>query len=54
VWYEMLGNLAEMRRQNPQNKKNNEDWVNLLHSIGLNEIATQPIRPCCSATDIQK
>jgi hypothetical protein len=47
IWYETLTNLAQLRRKNPQDATLNTDWVEFLHSVGLDYIATKPVVPCC-------
>ena len=42
IWYDALTTLAQLRRQNPQDAKLTADWVSLLHSVGLNNIASKP------------
>lgn len=43
IWYDALTNLADLRRTNSQNSTLAEDWADLLKSIGLQDIATEPI-----------
>jgi hypothetical protein len=43
IWYETITTLAKLRLKNPQDSKLQAEWRNLLISIGLGEIATQPI-----------
>jgi hypothetical protein len=43
IWYESLTASAELRRLNPKQI----DWTNLLQSVGLNDIASEPIVDCC-------
>ncbi|MEA5552676.1 DUF928 domain-containing protein [Anabaena cylindrica UHCC 0172] len=43
VWYDAIMSLAELRLTNPQNKTLVEKWTTLLNSIGLEEIANQPL-----------
>lgn len=47
VWYDTIMNLAELRLKDPQNQNLLTQWTTLLHSVGLGEIATQPIINCC-------
>jgi Domain of Unknown Function (DUF928) len=42
IWYDALSLLAQMRRQNPQDISLQKDWVSLLQSIGLQDIAEKP------------
>ncbi|AFY48313.1 protein of unknown function (DUF928) [Nostoc sp. PCC 7524] len=43
IWHEAAVTLAQLRQQNPQNKAIQEQWQNLLTSIGLSDIATVPL-----------
>lgn len=47
IWYDALSSLVEMRRANPQDRHLFFNWVELLDSVGLKAIATQPISQCC-------
>ncbi|MDJ0706056.1 MAG: DUF928 domain-containing protein [Leptolyngbyaceae cyanobacterium MO_188.B28] len=47
IWYDTLTTLAETRRTSPNNTQINEDWTNLLRSVGLDSIAAQPFVSCC-------
>ena len=49
IWYEALRELAEFRHANPENKKLNDEWANLLQSVGLGHLAPEPLVRCCSA-----
>jgi hypothetical protein len=44
IWYDYLTASAELRRLDP--KRN--DWANILQSIGLSNIASEPIVDCCN------
>lgn len=43
IWYEFLTASAELRRLNPKLT----DWATMLQTIGLNDIASEPIVDCC-------
>lgn len=43
IWYDALAELAELRRSHPDDSTWNEQWTNLLHSVGLANIADQPM-----------
>ncbi|OUL25469.1 hypothetical protein BV372_27745 [Nostoc sp. T09] len=43
IWYELVTASAELRRLEP--KRN--DWAKILQSVGLNDIASEPIVDCC-------
>jgi Domain of Unknown Function (DUF928) len=47
IWYEAVTNLAKLRRNSPQDAGLSTDWANLLQSVGLAEIAPEPIVDCC-------
>ncbi|MBD2519502.1 DUF928 domain-containing protein [Nostoc sp. FACHB-973] len=42
-WYDALTTAAELRRQDPKNT----EWTNLLQTVGLADIATEPLVECC-------
>ncbi len=42
VWYDALANLAESLRASPQDAKLRNEWLNLLKSIGSEDLATEP------------
>ncbi|MBH8572234.1 DUF928 domain-containing protein [Nostocaceae cyanobacterium CENA369] len=44
IWYESVTTSAELRRLDPKRT----DWTNLLQSVGLNDIASEPIVNCCN------
>jgi len=41
IWNETIATLAELRNSNPG------EWEELLISVGLKEIASEPFAPCC-------
>lgn len=43
IWYEALNNLAELRLVHSQNAKLRDDWVELLESVELKNLAFEPI-----------
>ncbi|BAZ10157.1 hypothetical protein NIES4071_19710 [Calothrix sp. NIES-4071] len=47
VWYEALTTLAKERRIKPQDASLTSDWASLLGSVGLQNIAAEPIVDCC-------
>lgn len=51
LWYEALTTLAELRRQQPTNADLALNWSQLLQSVGLSSVASQPLVPCCTATN---
>jgi hypothetical protein len=49
IWYEAVTELAELRRQNPNDATLKAQWDELLQSIGLEGIAAEPIRSMLTA-----
>ncbi len=47
-WHDALTTLAELRSANPGDTTLSRDWVSLLHSVGLDAIAPEPIIECCT------
>lgn len=43
IWYDTLDRVAQVRSQRQ------EEWVELLTSVGLSAIATEPFQDCCMA-----
>ncbi|MCU0515861.1 MAG: DUF928 domain-containing protein [Oscillatoria sp. Prado101] len=43
IWLEALANLAEVRRQEPDNTKLAEQWAEFLKSAGLEPVAEKPL-----------
>jgi hypothetical protein len=43
IWYNSLTQLAELRRRNPEDKEIQRQWINLLQSAKLENIAEEPI-----------
>ncbi|MDZ8188453.1 MAG: DUF928 domain-containing protein [Nostoc sp. ChiSLP02] len=43
IWYDAITNLASLRSSNLQNDTLQKDWANLLKSVGLQDIAEEPI-----------
>lgn len=43
IWYDSLATLAQLRQSSPNDASLTEDWTNLLGSIGLDNIATEPL-----------
>lgn len=48
LWSEALTTLAEARRRNLQDTTLETDWSNLLESMNLNDLASEPLTPCCT------
>ncbi|WP_427160247.1 DUF928 domain-containing protein [Aliinostoc sp. HNIBRCY26] len=49
IWYEALSAIAQQRYSNPRNVHSMLGWRQLLNSVGLNAIASQPLLDCCQA-----
>ncbi|MBO3462214.1 DUF928 domain-containing protein [Aetokthonos hydrillicola Thurmond2011] len=47
IWYEALTTLANLRRSSPQDANLASDWASLLGSVGLQNLAAEPIVDCC-------
>ncbi|NEQ39033.1 MAG: DUF928 domain-containing protein [Okeania sp. SIO3I5] len=45
IWNETIATLAELRNSNPT------AWEQLLTSVGLKEIASEPFAPCCQVEE---
>lgn len=43
IWYEALTKLAELRLSDPQNATLRDHWTQLLQSVGLAELAQEPL-----------
>jgi hypothetical protein len=55
IWYDALTTLASLRQADPENPQLSAKWTNLLRSVGLENLASQPLVQCCepvSSTDI--
>jgi hypothetical protein len=50
IWYDSVAALFETRKSNPNNSALATEWADLLDSVGLSEIAREPLVPCCTAT----
>lgn len=48
LWFDALTLLAESRLANPNDAGLTDDWQALLRIEGLDEVARQPIVPCCT------
>ena len=51
IWYEALTALANLRHTSPQTTNLVSDWASLLESVGLQNIAAEPIVDCCKPQD---
>jgi hypothetical protein len=50
VWQETLTILAQLRHDRPNDSDITEAWEELLKSVQLKDIATQPLSECCTAS----
>ncbi|NMF65515.1 hypothetical protein DP113_34365 (plasmid) [Brasilonema octagenarum UFV-E1] len=48
IWQDAVTTLGELRRAKPQDATLKADWKDLLESVGLEDIATEAIAPCCT------
>lgn len=44
-WYDALTILAQLHRTKPQDSSIAEDWTNLMNSVDLGELASEPFSP---------
>ncbi|MBD2343602.1 DUF928 domain-containing protein [Anabaena subtropica] len=54
IWYDALMSLAKLRFTNPKDKTLLTNWKTLLNSVGLQEIANQPLVNCCQPSINEK
>ena len=54
IWYDALNTLAQLRASKPRNPDLSAEWISLLKSIGLDAIASKPIRSCCQQQQITR
>lgn len=50
IWYDSVAALYKTRKSNPNNSALATEWADLLDSVGLSEVAREPLIPCCTAT----
>jgi len=48
IWHETLASLADLRLRTPANTKLVTDWKQLLTSVGLGSVASEPLVACCT------
>lgn len=51
LWSEALTALAQARRRNLQDSTLQANWSNLLKSMNLNDIASEPLTSCCKVEE---
>ncbi|MHC5745467.1 MAG: DUF928 domain-containing protein [Nostoc sp.] len=49
IWYDALTTLAELRLSKPEDRTLAVEWMNLLQSVDLENLAKQPLIKCCQA-----
>lgn len=48
IWYDILSNLGNDLRTNPEDSRLKEDWAGLMGFIGLEKLAQEPLLSCCT------
>jgi hypothetical protein len=48
IWYDALSSLGDRLLASPQDDKLKQDWSRLLQSVGLENLASEPLSSCCS------
>lgn len=48
IWYETLKTLAQLRRDRPNDLELAANWASLLASVGLADLAEEPLIDCCT------
>lgn len=51
IWFDALSTLAELRRATPSDPTLEKDWKNLLQSVGLETIASEPLLQSVAASE---
>jgi hypothetical protein len=51
LWSEALTTLAQARRRNLKDPTLQADWSNLLKSMNLDDIASEPLTSCCQVEE---
>ena len=51
LWPEALTTLAQARRRNLKDRQLQADWSNLLKSMNLDNIASEPLTSCCKVEE---
>ncbi|MBF2050578.1 MAG: DUF928 domain-containing protein [Elainella sp. C42_A2020_010] len=55
LWYDAIDSTATQLQNAPQNGTARSSWMELLQSVGLGELATEPLVPCCGLeSDLNK
>lgn len=53
-WHDALTTLVDLRQANPNDGSLQEDWQDLLRSVGLSSIAQEPLLPCCTLQSVAR
>ena len=53
IWYDALTTLAELHLANPNDRSIGASWHSLMQSVGLAEMADQPLLDCCTPDEVQ-
>ncbi|HLO84418.1 MAG TPA: DUF928 domain-containing protein [Nostocaceae cyanobacterium] len=51
IWHEALISLVELRLTEPNNLTNQINWRQFLKSVGLQDLASEPLVKCCTANN---
>lgn len=54
LWHDAIATLAQLRQASPQDTQVKQAWFDLLKQARLDEIAHQPLLPCCSTDSLQQ
>lgn len=49
IWQETISIVAQLRQNRPSDRTANTAWQELLESVGLKDIANEPLIECCQA-----
>lgn len=49
IWFDALTELAQLRRKAPNDPNLRNDWVELLKSVELEQLASAPLVSCCNS-----
>ena len=47
IWYDAVTTIAELRRKDPNNTDLQNSWMELLKSVGLESVSSEPLIDCC-------
>ena len=53
IWFDALTTLAELHLANPNDRSIGASWHSLMQSVGLAEMADQPLLDCCTPDEVQ-